>query len=159
MFEVTADAWYVWVGVSIAAVAVFGVAAALPTAPPPDATEAAQLVDRVASSRYAVTGERSLDRSTAVRLTPRSVGLRGEAGRAHASFRYGPVTPVGDSEPLGRLLEGTRAGKLFDDPSELRRAARAARTAGANEPGWKPAPDTLCARHVTWRGVDVTLVG
>lgn len=158
MFEPTVDAWYVWVGLSLASVGALGAATSLPTAPPPDATSAARVVDGVAGSPYAATGEHPLARTDEIRLSPSSIGLRGPEGVAHASFRDGPVTPVGRSDRLRRVLDGSPPGREFDGPDALRAAARTARVR-ARTPSWRPAPDTLRVRHVTWRGVDVTLVG
>ncbi|WP_255150675.1 DUF7283 family protein [Halorarius halobius] len=156
MFETTVDAWYVWLGVSLAGAAAFGVAASLPTTAPPDATAAARVVDGVADSRYAATGEAPLSRATEIRLSPAGIGLRGAAGAAHASFRAESVTPVGRDERLRRVLDGARPGDAFAGPESFRAATRSAR---ARAPAWRPAPETLRVRHVTWRGIDVTLVG
>jgi hypothetical protein len=158
VFEPTVDVWYVWVGLSLASAGALGAATALPTTPPPDATGAARVVDGVAGSPYAATGEHPLAHAEAVRLSPTSIGLRSHDGAAHASFRSGPVVPVGQSTRLRRVLDGTPPGRVFDDTDSLRYAVREARER-ARDPAWRPAPDTLRVRHVTWRGVDVTLVG
>lgn len=155
MFDAPVDAWYVWLGLSVASTAVLGVAAALPTAPPPDAAAAAATVDGVASSPYAAFGEYPLDGVERVRITPAGLGLAGVGGRAHASFRYGPVTPVQDGR-LSRVLDGADPRRVFGRPGAL---ASAARTARERTLGWRPAPERLRARRVTWEGVDVTLVG
>lgn len=156
VFEVTVDAWYVWIGVSFVAVGALAVVASLPSTAPPDAVDAARVVDGVASSGYAGTGEHPLGRATEIRLTSAGIGLRGGAGTAHANFRYGPVTPVRSDERLRRVLDGARPGTVFSGTRDLRRTARRARD---RDPSWRPAPDALTVRRVTWRGVDVTLVG
>lgn len=156
MFETTVDAWYVWLGLTLASAAVFGVAASLPVTPPPDASEVARIVDGVAGSRYAATGEHPLPRATELRLSPAGLGLRGAGGAAHASFRAGRITPVVGDGPLRSVLDGARVSALFSGRGAFRDAAADART---RDPSWRPAPDELRVRHVTWRGVDVTLVG
>lgn len=157
VFETAIDVWYVWVGVSLVSAGALGGATAVPTTMPPDATGAARVVDGVADSRYAAMGEHPLGRVEELRLTPTGIGLRGAAGAAHARFRAGPVTPVVGG-PLRRVLDGTPPSTVFDDPAALRTAATDAREE-ARDSDWRTAAETLRVRHLTWRGVDVTLVG
>lgn len=158
VFEPTVDAWYVWVGLSLASAGALGAATALPTTPPPDATGVARVVDGVAGSPYAATGEHPLARVDEIRLSPTGISLRGPDATAHASFRDGPVTPVAHSERLRRVLDGTPPARVFDSREAFRTAVIDARN-GTRTPAWRPAPASLRARHVTWRDVDVTLVG
>ena len=72
MFEIHADAMYTWVGLAVVSVAVFGVAATLPTTPPPDATGLAHTVDSVATSEYAATAEHGLA-AERIRITPHRI--------------------------------------------------------------------------------------
>lgn len=155
MFDAPVDAWYVWLGLTAASASVFGVAAALPAEPPPDAAGVATVVDGVATSPHDAAGEHPLPGVDRLRLTPSGVGLAGDGGRAHATFRYGAVTPVRDGR-LSRLLDGASPGRVFDDPAALASAARAARNRDAR---WRRAPDRLRVRRLTWGEVDVTLVG
>lgn len=154
MFDVPADAWYLWVGLAAASVAAFGVAAQLPTEPPPDAAAAANAVDVIAASphpaslTYPLTGDE-------VRLGPERIALRTDGGTARASFAYGPVIPVQDGTLLWEVLRGARPAHVFESPAALERAAAAARERPAE---WRPADDSLRARYVSWEGVDVTLV-
>lgn len=154
MFDAPADTWYLWLGVAAASVAAFGVAAALPATAPPDAQRSADTVDSVAASPYEATGRHPLD-ATAVRLWPNRLALRTESGTTHATFEYGPVTPVTAGTPLGSVLRGVPPNRKFDDPSALRAAAAAARDRNRT---WESA-EALLVRRVTWEGVDVTLVG
>lgn len=155
MFTVPADAWYAYAGVAAASLVVFGVAAGLPTAPPPDASSAARTVDRVASTHYAASASHALD-ADAMRLTSRGLTLRTDAGSVHATFRYGPVTPVRRGTELGRVLGGADPDRVFDTTGALAEATADAR---ARDPSWRPASERLHARRVTWGGVNVTLVG
>jgi hypothetical protein len=155
MFTVPADAWYAYAGVAAASLVVFGVAAGLPTAPPPDASSAARTVDRVASSHYTASASHALD-ADSMRLTSRGLTLRTDAGNAHATFRYGPVTPVRRGTELGRVLGGADPTRVFGSSAQLRNASAAARS---RDPSWRPAPGRLHARRVTWGSVNVTLVG
>lgn len=155
MFDAPVDAWYVWMGLTLASTVVFAVAAALPTAPPPDAAAVAGTVDGVAASNYDATGEHPLDGVDRIRLSPSGVALESDGGRAHATFRYGEVTPARDGR-LARVLDGASPQRLFDAPVDLSAAARAARDRPVR---WRRAPDRLRVRHVTWEGVDVTLAG
>ncbi|MFB6304945.1 MAG: hypothetical protein ABEH47_07250 [Haloferacaceae archaeon] len=155
MFEVPVDGWYAWLGTAAASLAVLAVAFGLPTAPPPDAAGAADTVDRTAVAEYGASAEHPLDDATAVRITPRSIGMRNDAGRTHATFAYGPVTPVVDG-PLRRVLEGAPPEAVFESPAALRHAAASARGRDAR---WRPVDGPLIVRHVSLEGEDVTLVG
>jgi hypothetical protein len=151
-----ADAWYVWLGLATVSVALLGTATGLPTAAPPDAGAAARTVDAVASSQYPSTAEHPLD-AAAMRLDPAGIALRTEGGTVREPFGYGPVTPVPpDASRLRAILTGDPPERVLDSPAAL--AARAARNRQA-DPDWRPAPDQLLVRRVTWEGVDVTLVG
>lgn len=155
MLEPPIDAIQVWLGLSLASVAVLGVVTALPTAPPPDATAAAGTVDAVASSRYAAATDHPLDGAT-VRLSPRRLRLDRGAATATATFAYGPVTPVEPGSPLARVLTGTSPDRVFDSPTAFRSAAERSRE---RAPIVASDANRLVVRRVTWRGTDVTLVG
>jgi len=155
MFDAPADTWYLYLGVAAASTLAVGVALALPTTAPPDATRAAATVDHVATSPYNATGEAPLD-ATAVDLGPSRISLRNDGGTAGTAFASGPVTPVGDGSRLRRVLDGEPPAAVFDDPAAFREAAATARN---RTDGWRDAGDSLRIRRVTWRGVDVTLVG
>ena len=157
MFDAIVEAWYGWLGLSIAGVALFGAAAGLPTAPPPDAGAAGATIDRVAAAEYSATAEHPLD-ATEIRLGTRRIGLRSDAGTAHATLSFGPVTPipVGDSA-LRDVLYGTPPERAFDSPDAFRGAVVDAR-ANATDASWRPVDRTLVVRRVTWENIDVVLV-
>lgn len=156
MFDTPIDAWYAWLGLSVASFAVFGVATALPTAPAPDAAAVAGTIDRIATADYDATASRDLD-ATAVRLGPRRIGLRNDAGAAHATLAY-PVVPVRDDTRLARVLRGSSPNAAFPSTAAFERAVEAARDRG-REPRWRPADGRLTVRRLVDDGVDVTLVG
>ena len=154
MFDTPVDGWYTWLGVALAGVTVLGVTLGLPVAPPPTATDIATAVDATATSERDAATTVDVD-AEAIRLTPRGVAVRGRGGAARAAFQYGPVVPV-DGERLRAVLDGAEPARVFASPAALKTAAIEART---TEPEWRPAPRRLRVRHVTWGGVDVTLVG
>jgi hypothetical protein len=155
MFDVPLDAWYVWFGLAVVSGTAFGVAAAMPTAPSPDADGAAETIDGVAASRYAAVGKHPLANADAVRVGRDTLSLRGPGGTAHASLGYGPATPATHDDSLAAVLRGEPPERVFDSPAAFERTVEAARTA---EPGWRRT-DKLLVRRVSWGGVDVVLVG
>lgn len=156
MFGTPVDGWYAWLGVAAAGTALLAVVVGLPTAPPPDAAGAADVVDRIAASEYGASAEHPLDAATGIRITPGRIGLRNGAGTTQATFAYGPVTPVPAGGPLRRVLEGVSPGATFGSDVAFRRAAAAARD---RERNWRPVDGPLIVRHVALEGADVTLVG
>lgn len=155
MFDAPADTWYLYVGVAAASTLALGVALALPATAPPDATRAAATVDNVASSPHAATGHAPLD-ADRIDLDPTGLALRNDGGTVHATFAYGPVTPVGDESRLRRVLDGVPPSCVFANATAFHEAAASARD---RTRGWRRAEDRLVVRRVTWEGVDVTLVG
>ena len=154
MFDTPIDAWYVWLGLSVASLAVFGVVTGLPTTPAPDATDVAETIDQVAATGYDTTAARDLD-ARAIRVGTRRVGLRNDAGAAHATLAS-PVVPVTRETRLVHLLHGAPPETVFRSPGVLRKRVAVARD---HEPRWRPAEEALVIRHVVWGDVDVTLVG
>jgi len=155
MFDAPVDTWYLYVGVAAASTLALGVALALPTTAPPDATRAAATVDHVAASPHDATGRAPLD-AAEIDVDPSGIRLRNDAGTVHAAFAAGPVTPVGDRSRLRRVLEGLPPSRVFADPAAFEAAAATARNRSRD---WRDAGNRLVVRHVTWRGTDVTLVG
>ena len=155
MFDAPVDAWYVWLGLAVASIAVFGSASSLPTTPPPDAADAADTVDAVAADDYETTAEHPLSAS-AVRIGPHRIALRNDAGTGHAEFAFGPVTPVARDSRLERVLHGTPVDVAFDDRQAFRQAVIDART---RDPTWVETDRSLIVRRISWEGQDVTLVG
>ena len=156
MLDASPEAMYWFLGLATVSLAIVGVAADLPTRPPPDAAAAANTVDALAASDYAGTATHPLD-ATAVRVTPGSVSLRTSAGARHATFAFGPVTPAPPDSALAAVARGAPPGERFDSPRALADAAAAAR-ATARTAAWRPAPDSLRVRRVNWGEVRVTLV-
>lgn len=154
MFDAPLDAWYVWIGLAVAGGTAFGVAGAMPTAPPPDAAGAATTVDGVATSPHAAVGSHPLPNAVAVRVGRDGLSLRGPGGTEHAALGYGPVTPA-TRDDLASVLRGDPPEQAFDSPADFRRAARAAQV---SDPAWRTT-DRLLVRRVSWEGVDVVLVG
>jgi hypothetical protein len=154
MFDVPVDATYVWFGVGAVSVAVLGVVVGLPGTAPPDATAAANAVDTVAVGPTGATGSYALT-AARIRLGTAQIGLENAGGRAHATFAY-PVTPALTDATLQHVLEGARPSSVYDSPAAF---AAAIERAADRTPGWRPAPDRLTVRRVTWGEADVTLVG
>lgn len=162
MFETHFDATYAWLGLALVSLATFGVAAALPASPPPDASGAAHTIDSVADGEHPARAEHGLA-ANRLRLTTRSVSLDGDGTTATATLRAPQITPVpdnasptADGDPLRRVLDGVPPTAAFDDPDSFAAAAKRAR---ATDHGWRPAPDRLTVRRVHYGGVHVTLVG
>jgi len=155
MFDVPVDAWYIWLGLSLASVALFGVGAALPTAPPPAAADAADTVDRVAAASAPVTAEHPLD-AREIRVEPNELGLRNDAGTTHAKFAFGPVTPVGGARALTAVLQGAPPSSRYPSATAFCDAAATARDRPSR---WQAADGPLMIRRVVWEGCHVTLVG
>jgi hypothetical protein len=156
MFDTPIDAWYVWLGLSAASLAVLGVATSLPAAPAPDAAGAAETVDRIAAAEYEATATRAL-RAREIRLGSRRIGLRSEVGTAHATFAF-RIVPVDGAARLDRLLHGAPPRGVFASRAAFERAVVAARQSEAGT-RWRPAGRALVVRRLSWAGVDVTLVG
>ena len=155
MIGVPVDAWYVWLGLSLASVALVGVGTTLPTAPPPAAADAAETVDRTAATAHPATAEHPLD-AASIRVGSRRLGLRNDAGTTHATFAFGPVTPATRARGLRAILRGAPPGAQFGSGEALCAAGRDARR---RAPRWRSVDGPLIVRHVVWEGCDVTLVG
>jgi hypothetical protein len=153
MLDTTADSWYTWLGLAAASLVVGGVVAGLPTAVPPDARAVAAAVDEVAASPYGER-ERVPVPADAIRLDAHGLALRSDGGTAHASFAQ-DVTPA-DGSRLVAVLRGVPPEEVYRTEDAFAAALREARAADRE---WRPAPDSLTVRLVTWGTVDATLVG
>lgn len=153
MFDVPLDAWYTWLGAAAVATTLLGTAFGLPTAPPPDATAAANVIDSVAARDSSATAEYRLA-ADAVRLSPNGLALRSDAGAAHARFAFGPVVPVDSGTDLAAVADGSPPTDQFENPDSFGRALERAR---GESPAWGTA-DRLIVRRVSWGGEDATLV-
>ncbi|SFR37719.1 DUF7283 family protein [Halogeometricum limi] len=157
MLDLPLDSWYAWLGLSLAGVALVGAASGLPTLPPPNADAAAATVDRVAATEFESTAEHPLD-ATAVRIGTRRLAVRNDAGTAHATFAFGPVTPVpANDSRLRDVIHGAHPSSVFDSPTAFQQAVVDARARGSDAP-WREVDRTLLVRRTTWEGVDVVLV-
>lgn len=149
-----ADAWHAWLGVAVVSLTVAAVTLSVPSSPPPDAAAAANAIDRAAAGTVDATATYDHD-AEAVLIDERRIGLRNDAGTAHASVAFGTVTPVRGDDGLAAVLEGASPGDEFADADAFATAAERVRT---GDPEWRPAAGTLRVRSVTWGDVRVTLV-
>lgn len=155
MLDVPVESTYIWLGLALVGVALFGLAVRVPTTPPPDAGPVARTVDSVASSPYEASGRHPLD-TDQIRLGSERVAVRNSAGTDHAAFAYDDVVPVFGDEALAAVLRGRPPTTQFAGRSEFAAALDARRT---HEPSWQPAPEVLIVRRVEWGDVNATLVG
>lgn len=157
------DAWYVWLGVSIAALAVLGVATSAAPSPPSNAEGVAQVVDTVDASRPPATGRHPThaDRIRVdghrIALVDDGTALVGAASESEATaiVRGGPVTPARRGTPLREVALGRPPSAAFEAPEQFREAASAAR---AEPRTIEPAGDEVVVRSVRWEEVDVTIL-
>lgn len=154
MFEVPVDALYAWLGVATVSIAVLGVVVALPTTAPPDATAAADAIDRVAVGPPSAHDTVGID-AKEFRLGPHQLSLRNDGGTASVAFAYGPVTPVLDDDRLELLLYGHAPATVFETRAAFGRAVEAAQSRSE----WRAAPNEIEIRRVQWGETSVTLVG
>jgi len=155
MFDTLADAPPVVVALSLVSTALFGVALAAQPSPPPRADALAETVDTVAAADYPGVETRALD-ADAVRITTGDISVRVDGTTAHVDFAYGPVVPVRRDTALWAVLQGVPPDDAFEGTLAFASAAVEARQRDAN---WRQDRAQLTVRRVTWRGVDVTLVG
>jgi len=157
MFDTAVESTHVWVGLAVVSAGILGFALRVPTAPPPDATGVARTVDSVAASPHEATARHPID-ARHIRIGAHRVGLRGPGGDAHASLAYGPVvaTVGGDGDRLRRVLSGVPPERVFGSRATFARVLDRSRT---TDPSWRPAPETLLVRRVTWGDTNATLVG
>jgi hypothetical protein len=170
-FETPVDAWYVWLAVAVASVAIAGVALSLPTQPPPDATAAANTIDRIAGATEVAGASYDHD-AEEIRLDTTRISMRNDGGTAHASVAFTPFTPVFTvsnatmRDALLAVLHGTPPSEVLERPafatldeSDLRVAAGEARATHLTEPPkWRPASGTLSVRKLELDGEVVVLV-
>jgi uncharacterized cupredoxin-like copper-binding protein len=167
-FETPVDAWYVWVGVATVSVVFAGLAVQLPIQPPPDATEAVNTIDRVASSTHHADATYDHD-AERVKIDTTRVSLRNDGGTTHASIAFGSMTPLAaiddeqKQEALDRILSGQQPSEVLEDYSFDERAlvaaaldARARRTTEQSK--WRPASGVLRVRKIELDGETLLLV-
>lgn len=112
-WEAPADAWYVWIGAAAVTVALAGIVVGLPQQPPPDATQAANTVDRVAGSSMGAEGTYEHD-ADEVRLGLEELSMRNDGGTAHGSVSYGAMAPVNGSDDLEAVLFGGHPAQEYN---------------------------------------------
>lgn len=154
MFGPPADTPWVWVGLTLGSAVMLSVVLGLPTAAP-QADRVAETIDDVAVSAPGGQAEIGL-RAEAVRIGQERIGLRGPGGRAHASFKYGPVTPVVPETKLAAVLDGHPPETVFESPEAFKRALY---WADRRRPDWQPAGPTVRVKHVQYEEVNGVLVG
>lgn len=155
MFDTLADVPPVLVALSIVSTTLLGVAFASQPTVAPRADALAGTVNAVAAADTPGVESRAVHADT-VRIATHRISVRDNEGTAHAAYAYGPVVPVRQDTALWRVLHGVPPGAVFDGSIEFANAAVDARQRTAR---WRQGRDQLTVRRVTWRGVDVTLVG
>ncbi len=155
MFDTLADVPPLLVALSLVSTTLLGVAIAAKPTPQARAAPLASTVDTVASADYASAGTRAIDYD-AIRLTRHAVEVRDSAGTSREPSAYGPVGPGRRDTVLWRVLHGTPPDDAFGDERVFERAVADARD---HDAAWRRDRQQLTVRRVTWRGVDVTLVG
>lgn len=156
------DGWYVWLGAFLASVLLVGVAVSFPTAPPPDADRAANVVDEVTTSSYNASGSYEHG-AEEVKISTKNIALRGEGGTDRASIRFGTITPVQEHprnpHPGLDVLWGEPVDEVFNSPEEFEAWAQEARSAAEQSGGeWRHSDGELRVKRVQWGDVNVTLV-
>ncbi|MFC4541502.1 hypothetical protein ACFO5R_06135 [Halosolutus amylolyticus] len=112
-WEAPADAWYVFLAVSIVSAALAGVVLSLPTGPPPDATQAANTIERVSGSSTEASATWKYEADT-IRIDGPTIELENEHGTDRASTAYGVVVPVNETDRLINITHGAE----FEDEYE-----------------------------------------
>lgn len=111
--ETPADAWYVWLAVSLVSLAMAGIAIGLPTGPPPDAAKAANSIEHVSGAEtYEATTGYQHD-ADEVRIDGKTISMRNDHGTAHSSIAYGQVVPVMGHDRLENVAHGTAIGDEY----------------------------------------------
>jgi len=171
--EAPADAWYVWIGVALVSAGLLGVALALPSQPPPDATKAANAIDRVAGSTHQATASYDHD-ATEVRIGTKQLSMRNDGGTVHASIAFGTLVPVPAVENrsirrvLERILHGQSAERAIANESGVDDVAQLFYGAGGvadarnhierHGPAWRSAAERLRVRKLELADETVILV-
>lgn len=154
MFDAPIDGVYAWLGVAVVSIAVAAVAVSLPSTVPPDASAVAAQIDRVATSEHRVATSIQPD-ADAMRVRASQVSLRRDGTTAHAPL-VGERVVTADTDALAALLAGQPAESVYTDRAAF---ARAVDEVTAGQGTWRPAPEHLQIRRVTWGEIDVTVVG
>lgn len=158
--EAPADAWYVFIGVSIISFAVAGVVMGLPTGQGPDANGAIEEIDSVAGSTY--EDDAKVDhRAEQFWVGSKRIGLKNDHGTATESVSFGTLAPVyNDSSNLTAVLTGTNAEEVYASKTEFQDdiADERNKTFDDGDPVWHEADGELRIRKVIWGDYSVTIV-
>jgi hypothetical protein len=155
MLDTLADVPPVVVALSLVSTTLLGVAVASQPSVAPRADALAGTVNAVAAADTQGVESRAVH-ADSVRIATHQISVRDDAGTAHAAYAYGPVVPVRQNTAMWRVLQGVPPGAVFEGSIEFANAAVDARRRDAR---WRQSHGRLTVRRVTWRGVDVTLVG
>lgn len=153
MLELPLESMPVWTGLVTAAFPAVGLALRARTAPP-DAASLARTVDSVAASPSDARAEHPLD-ADEIRVERRRLRLRTDGTTTGAPLACSGVVPALDHGALAAVLRGRPPATVFADESAFAAALADAQTRDC----WRPAPDCVCVRRISWGDVDVTLVG
>ena len=158
--EAPADAWYVFIGVSIISIAVAGVVMGLPTGQGPDANGAIEEIDSVAGSTYET--DATVDHNAEqFWVGSKRIGMKNDHGTATESVSFGTMAPVyNESGNLSSVLTGTSAEDVYSSKSAFRDDINSSRdkTFDSGDPVWHEASGTLRIRKVIWGDFSVTIV-
>lgn len=154
MFDAPMDGVLAWIGLAACSIAVAGVAVSLPTTAPPAASAVAAQVDEVATSEHRVAATVSL-RADEIRIRATQLSLRTDGVTAHARV-VGEGVVAAETEGLAAVLAGRDPERVYADRAAFERDVAQVRDGTET---WRPAPDTLQIRRVTWGDVDATVVG
>lgn len=163
--EAPVDAWYVWLGVAIVSIGAGLVILSLPSEPPPDANQAANTIDDVATSPHNASAFYD-HRADEVKISVTSITLRNDAGEKGASIAFGQMTPVRQHPDEHAIEDGLDVVRYDDDPrnvwdtpAEMNAWAEAVRehidTHGAD---WQESHGVVRVERVHWGDYSVTFV-
>lgn len=151
-WEAPADAWYVWLAVSIISLVLAGVVLGLPTGPPPDANQAANAIERTTGATYDASATYDHD-ADEVKIDGPTISLRNEHGTSRASVTYGHVVPVMGRERLEAIAHGASLEEEYEDvdPDDVDGAFLADLVAAHDETAgeWNTTNGELAVRTLT----------
>lgn len=151
------DAWYVWLGVSLVSLAVLGVAVVATPEPPSNANDAAETIERAASSRPPATATHAID-ADRVRIRESRIVLEG-AETERATIDHGRMVPAQRGSDLRRVALGAAPGDVFEEKGAFAAAVETAIESASTEGVViEPAGDRLIVRTIAYGGQHVVLV-
>jgi len=113
-WEAPADAWYIFLAVSIISVALAGVVLGLPTGATPDSNQAANTIDSVSGGSPTVTGSYEHD-AEMVKIDGNTIVMKNEHGESRETLRYGGVVVVNGFDRLENIAYGSSFEAEFED--------------------------------------------